>query len=120
MLKVFVPHLAASAALTLAPGIGWAQVASEVERYVYSPHTMWPGDGWSAMVVGPLFRVLLLALLIAAIILSARWAGGPWAGPITPHHISSGRAPLDILKERFAKGEIDKDEFEERRRVLGE
>lgn len=29
-----------------------------------------------------------------------------------------GRTPQDILEERFARGEITRDEFEERRRVL--
>jgi putative membrane protein len=30
------------------------------------------------------------------------------------------KPPLDILQERFARGEIGKEEFEERRRVLAE
>jgi hypothetical protein len=29
-------------------------------------------------------------------------------------------SPLRILQERFARGEIDREEYEERRRVLGE
>jgi putative membrane protein len=47
-----------------------------------------------------------------------RWLGGSGHG--TAQHPPPVKTPLDILKERFARGEIDKEEFEERRRVLGE
>jgi putative membrane protein len=32
---------------------------------------------------------------------------------------SRGEDALDILKERFARGEIDQNEYEQRRRLLG-
>lgn len=71
------------------------------------------------MIFGPLFMILVLALVIAVAVLLVRWlAGGPWQGAAS--HQLPGRTPLDILKERFARGEIDKAEFEERRRVLGD
>ncbi|MGE0333930.1 MAG: SHOCT domain-containing protein [Gammaproteobacteria bacterium] len=71
------------------------------------------------MIFGPLFMILVLAVVIAVAVLLVRWLGGPWHGT-APHQQPPGRTPLDILRERFARGEIDKEEFEERRRVLGD
>ncbi len=105
---------AAGSALVLMPGAVWAQTPSDADRYAYGPHMMWWGGGWYGMIFGPLFMILVLAAVIAAVVLLVRWAGGSGQA-IVPH-----RTPLDILKERFARGEIDKDEFEERRRVIGE
>ena len=107
---------AAGSALALMPSAVWAQTPSDADRYAYGPHMMWWGGGWYGMIFGPLFMILVLAVVIAAVVLLVRWAGGPWQATAPPPH----RTPLDILKERFARGEIDKDEFEERRRVLGE
>ena len=109
---------AAGAALSLAPTWVWAQAPTETDRYLYGPHMMWWGGGWYGMIFGPIFMILVFAAVIGIVFLLVRWVGGPW--PAAPHHVSAGRASLDILKERFARGEIDKDEFEERRRVLGE
>ena len=98
----------------------WAQIPPDVGRYAWGPHMMWWGGGWYAMIFGPLFMILFFAILMAAIAFLVRWLGGPWPGTAPPHHAPPARSALDILKERFARGEIDKDEFEERRRVLGE
>lgn len=121
MRKVLVKAIAAaSAAQVLMPSAAWAQAPSDAERYAWGPHMMWWGGGWYAMIFGPLFMILFLAVLIAAVVILVRWLGGPWPGAVPPHHAPPGRTPLDILKERFARGEIDKEEFEERRRILGE
>ncbi len=68
------------------------------------------------MIFGPFFMILSLAAVIAVVVLLVRWLGGPSAWPSST--IPPMRTPLDILKERFARGEIDKDEYEERRRIL--
>jgi putative membrane protein len=116
MTKVF-HAIAAAAAAIATPGWAWAQGGTpDPDRYWYGPGMMW-GGGYG-MIFGPIFMILVLVAVIATVVLIVRWAGGPWQSPV-PHH-PSGRAPLDILKERFARGEIDKTEFEERRRVLGE
>jgi putative membrane protein len=79
---------------------------------------MW-GGGWYGMIFGPLFMIVVLVAVIAGIGLVGRWFGMP-SYAAQPPPAAPGRTPLDILKERFARGEIDKDEFEERRRLLAE
>ncbi len=77
------------------------------------------GDlGWGWMIFGPFMMIVFIAVAVVVVVLLVRWLGGPGHGGAL--HGPPGKTPLDILKERFAKGEIDKEEFEERRRVLGE
>ena len=83
----------------------------------YGPQMMgWGGFG---AIVGPLFMVLVPVVVIAAVVLLVRGLGDSQQRAAS-YRAPSGRQPLDILKERFARGEIDKNEFEERRRVLSE
>lgn len=119
MQKVLVQSVAAAGAvLPLGSGAAWAQAPSDADRYAWGPHMMWWGEGWYAMIFGPLLMILFFAVLVAVTVLLVRGMGGTWPG--TTQQSLPGRTPLDILKERFARGEIDKEEFEERRRVLGE
>jgi putative membrane protein len=113
-----IPTFAAGAVVALAPLVVWAQAQPGPDKYDYGPPMMWWGGGWYGMILGPLFMILVLAVAVAAVVLLVRWLGAPWQGPVPPHHTMPTRMALDILNERFARGEIDKDEFEEKRRLI--
>ena len=75
---------------------------------------MWHGTwGWGHMVVGGLMMLLFWAAVIALIVLIVRWLSGAPRGQRAP-----SRSALEILEERFARGEIEREEFEEKRRLL--
>lgn len=104
-------HLIATP-IALLVSAGSALAAAQTQGYPDHPHH-W---GWGGMILGPFMMILVIALIVMIVVLALRWLGG--AGHSTATHAPPSNAPLDILKTRFARGEIDKEEFEERRRVL--
>ena len=107
---------AAVAAVALLPGMALAQ-QTEPYRYAYGPHMGWDG-GWYGMIFGPFFMILFLAIVIGLIVLLVRWlGGGTWPATQAPNQ-QGGRTPHDILKERYARGEIDKAEFDRLKRDI--
>lgn len=102
--------------------VGWmpAWAQQQGSPYYGGHEHMW-GGGWYGMFLGPLMMLLFLGVAVAVIVLVVRWLGGPRHDvPMPPSTAPPGKTPIDLLKERFARGEIDKEEFEERKRILGD
>jgi putative membrane protein len=72
----------------------------------------WGGGGYGYF--GMLPMLLFWILIIAGIILFVRWSmtGG------TSGQDGAGESSLDLLKKRYARGEIGKEEFEAKRREI--
>ncbi len=104
-----LPALAAVTVLAALPSLALAEGAPGY----YGDHMMW-GGGWFLM---PLMMIFWIGLLVGAVVLILRWLGA--SGRIEPRPDKAGSGALEILRVRFAKGEIDKAEFEERRALLG-
>lgn len=79
---------------------------------------MWWGDGWSSAAWGwfSLMHVLWWLLVIAGIVGVVRWV--LQASARGKKGRSGEDRALEILRERFARGEISQEEFDERKRVL--
>ena len=84
---------------------------------------MWhDGGGWGGWILMSLAMILFWALVITAIVLAVRYLVGaagphnrPGAGP-TP----AGNRAEDVLAERYARGEIDDDEYRRRLTLIRE
>jgi putative membrane protein len=82
----------------------------------------WYHMGWGNWLVGGLWFVIIAALLIAlAVVVIRAFSHRPDHSMQPPERPRpSAPSPLDILAERFARGEIDTAEYEERRQVLSD
>jgi putative membrane protein len=64
--------------------------------------------------LGPILMIIFWAIVIILIVYLVR--GG--TGAIHKHGGQGGETALDILEKRYARGEIDKKEFEEKKKDL--
>jgi putative membrane protein len=79
----------------------------------YGPGSMmWGGGSWLMMIIGGLFFLLLIAAGIGIVVWAASQGGKSSGGT------RSAETHLDVLKRRYANGEIDKKQFEDIKKDL--
>lgn len=80
----------------------------------------WGGSGGWGMGFGRVFMILFWGLVILGIVALVRWLvqqsqPGRELGEGAP---APGKTPLEIVRERYARGEIDREEYEQKKRDL--
>ena len=72
---------------------------------------MWWGGG--GMLLGPLWMIVWLVVIVVGVAALVRWFGGVGGDVRTPT-----RSARDILDERYARGEIDREEYMKRKQDM--
>jgi putative membrane protein len=71
--------------------------------------------GWWFM---PIIMIVVIGLVIWGIVTLSRRSGWVSGGGCCGSSYSGPESALDILKRRYASGEINKEEFEEKKKAL--
>ena len=95
--------------LSVIPGLfgGW-------QNYGYGYGMMGPGfmGGYGTMFLMPIIGIVVVGLIVWAVVAAVQRPGG---------HDSSSHSSdsaLEVLRRRYARGEINKEEFEQKRKDL--
>jgi putative membrane protein len=99
-------------------GTTLAMVSAAAADTAPSSGNGWSGEHpmmWSGMFMGPITMILMIVVLAVAVVLVFKFLGIGVGGSAKANQDNA----LTILNERFAKGEIDKAEYEERKKALG-
>lgn len=107
-LSAFAVALAA-AMLTALPALA--------QRFEDHPGFWHPASGWGHMVFGGLMMIIFWGGVIALIVMLIRWLGH---SDRSSHGDRRHPSPLEILDERYARGEIEREEYRQRRQDLTE
>lgn len=95
--------------------IGWfINITVANAHIVTGERHMWDGWGSGHMIFGVVPMALFWLGLIIVVVVLIRWSTKVSSSNSARQETSA----LDILKERFAHGEIDKQEFEEAKHIL--
>lgn len=92
-----------------------AAVPALAQRYDDAPGFWHPAWGWGHMFFGGFMMIVFWGAIVVLVVLLVRWLAHTDASGSTT---SRRPTPLEILQERYARGEIEKQEFEERKRDL--
>lgn len=92
-----------------------------VPTYAQSPgdRDFWwhPGWGFGHMMFGGLMMIVFWGGIILLLVLLVRWLSD--SGLSRPRE-APRPTPLELLNERFAKGEIDEEEYKKRKQLLSQ